>query len=144
MRGLVASTVGAMEVPQAKHRQERKVVWLLLTLCNVPCEQPCGAHGRRHVHLRLKGGSQSMAQGSRVTRAFPGPSVTISGLVLSQVKGGSFQELAMYDITPCGVISGWEVPQHAKLKTNFVLGKRIISHNYVIENKMQLDLLSFR
>lgn len=34
MRGLVASTVGAMEIQQAKQRQERKVVWLLLTLCS--------------------------------------------------------------------------------------------------------------
>ena len=37
MRGLVASTVGAMEVPQAKQRRERKVVWLLL-----PLQRPCG------------------------------------------------------------------------------------------------------
>lgn len=48
MRGLVASTVGAMEVPQAKRRQERKVVWLLLTLCDAHVLQsgPCCAQGR--------------------------------------------------------------------------------------------------
>lgn len=45
MRGLVASTVGAMEIQQAKQRQERKVVWLLLTLCSehVVQSRPKGA-----------------------------------------------------------------------------------------------------
>lgn len=69
MRGLVASTVGAMEIQQAKQRQERKVVWLLLTLCSehVVQSRPQGSRDRRPVHHSQNSGSQSLAQGSPVT-----------------------------------------------------------------------------
>lgn len=69
MRGLVASTVGAMEVQQAKQRQERKVVWFLLTLCSghVVQSRPLSAQDRCPVQLSQNSGSQSLAQGSRAT-----------------------------------------------------------------------------
>lgn len=84
MRGLVASTVGAMEVQQAKQRQERKVEWLLLTLCN------------GHVVQSRPQSAQDRQWFSKPGPGLPGHlsisrlSLMISELVPSQVKGGSF------------------------------------------------------
>lgn len=114
MRGLVASTVGAMEIQQAKQRQERKVVWLLLTLCS---EQTTGFSGQ------TPRASQPEQWFSKPGPGLPGhlrsPRAVINDLwtcsltsARRKLPGACY--VLCHPQMECEISSVWEIPRHAK------------------------------